>query len=69
MALIPFLVALSLACFAVYLANIAREEMIGLFAAIIAIVSFATSLILAPWTIQAVLLFFVVVIWRKQALN
>ncbi|MBE9012670.1 hypothetical protein IQ250_20935 [Pseudanabaenaceae cyanobacterium LEGE 13415] len=61
----PFLIALSLTCFAVHTASTAKEEMVGIFAAIVAIVSFAVSLFLAPWIVQAALLIFVVVFWRK----
>jgi hypothetical protein len=65
MFLLPFLIALSITCFSVYLADVAKEEMVGIFAAIVAIVSFAVSLFLAPWIVQAALLIFVVVFWRK----
>lgn len=60
---LPFLIALTLTCFALYLANVAKEEMVGIFAAIVAVLSFITSLILAPWFIQAVLLIVIAVCW------
>lgn len=63
-----FLVALSITCFAIYVANVAKEEMVELFAALVAILSFVAGLILAPWFIQATLLIFVV-FWRTPILR
>jgi len=66
---LSFLVALSIACFAIYVAKVAKEEMVEIFAAIVAILSFVVGLILAPWFIQAVLLIFVAVFWRTPILR
>ena len=66
---LSFLVALSIACFAIYVANVAKEEMVEIFAAIVAILSFVASLILAPWFIQIALLIFVAVFWRTPILG
>ncbi|RCJ41872.1 hypothetical protein A6770_36035 [Nostoc minutum NIES-26] len=66
---LPFLVAFSIACFAIYVANVAKEEMVEIFAAIVAILSFVASLILAPWFIQIALLIFVVVYWCTPILR
>lgn len=66
MVFIPFFIALSLTCFALYVASVAKEEMVGIFAAIIAILSFVTSLVLAPWLVQAILLLFVTVFWKRS---
>ncbi|UBF27887.1 hypothetical protein K9N68_08305 [Kovacikia minuta CCNUW1] len=66
---LSFLVSLSITCFAIYVANVAKEEMVGIFAAIVAILSFIVGLILAPWFIQAALLIFVAVLWRTPILR
>ncbi|MDZ8053720.1 MAG: hypothetical protein RMX68_026970 [Aulosira sp. ZfuVER01] len=66
---LPFLVAFSIACFAIYVANVAKEEMVEIFAAIVAVLSFVVGLILAPWFIQIALLIFVVVFWRTPILR
>ena len=66
---LSFLVALSIAYFAIYVANVVKEEMVELFAAIVAILSFIIGLILAPWFIQAALLIFVAVLWRSPILR
>jgi hypothetical protein len=65
MALTSFLISLCLTCFAIHTANTAREEMVGISAAIVAILGFAASLFFAPWIVQAALLIFAVVFWRK----
>ncbi|MBN8564079.1 MULTISPECIES: hypothetical protein [unclassified Leptolyngbya] len=59
-----FFVVSALTCFATYIAKVAQEEMVGIFAAIVAILSFVMSLVLAPWLVQASMLIFVVVAWR-----
>lgn len=66
---LPFLVAFSITFFAIYVANVAKEEMVEIFAVIVAILSFVVGLILAPWFIQAVLLIFVAVFWRTPILR
>jgi hypothetical protein len=43
--------------------------MVGIFAAIVAILSFVMSLVLAPWLVQASMLIFVVVAWQYLSIR
>lgn len=60
-----FLVVSALTCGAIYLANVAKEEMVGIFAAIAALLGFVISLILAPWFVQVLILLLVVSTWQN----
>jgi hypothetical protein len=68
MVLTPFFISISLTCAAIHVHSTAKEEMLGICAAIVALMSFVASLIFAPWLIQALLLMFVAVFWRKLSL-
>lgn len=59
-----FLVAFSITCLALYIVNIAKEEMLRIFAAIVAMLGFFFSLALAPWVVQALMLIFILS-WRN----
>lgn len=67
MGLTPLLVSLAIACFALYLRTMAREEMVRILAAIVSFLSLATGLTLAPWFIQALLLIAILMSWRNPA--
>lgn len=58
-----FFVACLITCFAIYFARVAKEEMVRIFAAIVALLSVVMSLALAPWFVQLSILI-LVVIWR-----
>lgn len=58
-----FLVVCLITCFAIYLARIAKEEMVRIFAVIVALLSVVMSLVLAPWFVQLSVL--ILVIWRN----
>lgn len=60
-----FIVAFSITCLAVYVANVAKEEMLGIFAAIVAMLGFFFSLVLAPWLVQALMLIFIILFWQN----
>ncbi|MBW4695809.1 MAG: hypothetical protein KME27_29010 [Lyngbya sp. HA4199-MV5] len=61
----PLLITLAVACSAFYVAKVAKEEMVGIFAAIVAFISFALSLVLAPWFAQSSILLFVL-LWQAS---
>lgn len=69
MVLTPFLLSLSITCFALYVRNVAREEMVRIFAAIVSFLSFVVSLTLAPWFIQALLLIVVLMFGRNPRIR
>ena len=56
---LSFLVALGITGLAFYVANAGKEEMVKIFAAIVAMLGCSLSMLLAPWTIQALMLIFV----------
>lgn len=58
-----FLISSAVACFAIYLATVAKEEMVEVFAKIVAFISLFLSLILAPWLGQISILIFVL-LWQ-----
>ena len=57
---ITFLIASS----AFYISKVAEEEMVIIFAGIVAFLGFVMSLILAPWYVQISILIFVL-IWQS----
>ncbi|HEY9620083.1 MAG TPA: hypothetical protein V6C78_06925 [Crinalium sp.] len=65
MVLTPLLVSLAIACFALYLRTVAREEMVRIFAAIVSFLSLIAGLTLAPWFIQALLLIVILMSGRN----
>ncbi|MEO8892608.1 MAG: hypothetical protein ABI417_13910 [Coleofasciculaceae cyanobacterium] len=58
-----FLISSAVACFAVYLANVAKEEIVGIFAEIVALVTLVISLVLAPLFVQMSILV-LVLLWQ-----
>ncbi|MFG6096321.1 hypothetical protein SPB21_13765 [Leptothoe sp. ISB3NOV94-8A] len=50
------IISMSVFGIATYIANTAKEEMIGVFAAILALLSLLLSIVLAPWFIQVIIL-------------
>lgn len=58
-----FLISSAVACFAIYLATVAKEEMVGIFAEIVALISLVLSLVLAPWFVQTPILI-CVLLWQ-----
>lgn len=58
-----FLIAFTIAGFAIYLANVAKEEIVGIFAEIVALITLVLSLVLAPWFVQTPILIFVL-LWQ-----
>ncbi|OKH43187.1 hypothetical protein NIES30_25350 [Phormidium tenue NIES-30] len=69
MVLTPLLASLSIACFALCLRNMAREEMVRIFAAIVSFLSLFAGLTLAPWFIQALLLIVILMSWRNPVVR
>ena len=51
-------------CLALYVVNVAKEEMLRIFAVIVAMLGLFFSLALAPWLVQALMLIFIL-IWRN----
>ncbi len=51
-------------CLALYVVNVAKEEMLRIFAVIVAMLGLFFSLVLAPWLVQALMLIFIL-IWRN----
>lgn len=58
-----FLLSSAVACFTIYLATVAKEEMVVIFAEIVAFISLVLSLVLAPCFGQMSLLIFVL-LWQ-----
>lgn len=69
MVLTPLLVSLSIACFALYLRTVVREEMVRIFAVIVSFLSLVAGLTLAPWFIQALLLIIILMSWRNPVIR
>lgn len=65
----PLLVSLSIACFALYIRIVAREEMVRIFAAIVSFLSLIIGLTFTPWFIQALLLIFILMTWRNSVIR
>lgn len=61
---VSFLVAFSITCLSLYVVNVAKEEMVKIFAAIVAMLGFFFSLVLAPWLVQALILIFIL-FWQN----
>lgn len=51
-------------CLALYVVNVAKEEMLRIFAVIVAMLGLFFSLVLAPWLVQALMLIFIL-FWRN----
>lgn len=68
MGLTPLLVSLSIACFALYIRTMAREEMVRIFAVLVSFLSLVVGIILAPWFIQALLLIVILIFWRNPVI-
>jgi|GEM_PF-1128186 len=49
-------VTFAVACSALYISKVVEEEIVGIFAAIVALLSFVLSLVLAPWFVQVSIL-------------
>lgn len=69
MALTPLLVSISIACFALYIRIVAREEMVRIFAAIVSFLSLVAGLTFTPWFIQALLLIVILMTWRNPVVR
>jgi hypothetical protein len=65
----PLLISLSITCFALYVRNVAREEMLRIAAAILSFLSFIVGLMLAPWFIQVLLLLAIIFFWHGPAVR
>ena len=59
-----FLIPFAIVCVAFYIANTSEEEMVKIFAVIVALLSVVLSLVLAPWFVQMSILASIL-LWRS----
>lgn len=57
-------ITFAVACSALYISKVVEEEIVGIFATIVALLSFVLSLILAPCFVQISVLIFVL-LWQS----
>lgn len=50
------IISMSIVCMATCIANASEEEMVKIFATIVALLSILLSIVLAPWFIQVIIL-------------
>lgn len=59
-----FLIPSAIVCLSLYIASASEEEMVRIFAVIVALLSIVLSLVLAPWFVQMSILAFIL-LWRS----